>query len=372
MSDRRKPSQAAELRVVSTGETGEILEDVPAPGPVEQLVTRWEQSIYRGSSVLDLPPRKWALPGWLPLDAVISIYGPAGTGKSLYAFALGAELARGGRWVGRSLTAEPVLYVAAERPTDQRDRAEAWVKYHGLELPALFSMLAPSRPPQLTDENHVSALCSLIEQHGARVVILDTFARMTLGLEENSSREMGPVMEALDRIREATRGGLVVLVHHSGKDPGKGMRGSTAMLGALDLTIELSGGTDGIVRASIPKANASAKAAPEWYRIHPEALPALPGELEERSVPVLLPSTRPESTGEDEILEVVAGIGRASRKQIREALEEEHGLELSDSKLSRTLKRMTEAGRIELDGKPGSVHSGYVLPDAAPGRFEDF
>lgn len=37
----------------------------------------------------------------------------------------------------------------------------------------------------------------------------------------------------------------MVVVHHSGKDLSKGMRGSTALLGAMDTTIEVERSTDG-------------------------------------------------------------------------------------------------------------------------------
>lgn len=358
---RAKPSAVPGLRAVDSTDAGEILEEETPPDPIQTKVEQWEQSIYRGPSVLEIPSRRWALPGWLPLDASLALYGPAGTGKSLYALALALELARGGRWAGWQLNSEPVLYVAAERPTDQRDRAEAWRKHHETELPAGFSMLAPPRPPQLTDPLHVEALCRLVEQQGARVVILDTFARMTLGLEENSAREMGPVMEALDRIRAATRGGFVMLVHHTGKDPGKGLRGSTAMLGALDLTIELEGGTDGIVKASVPKANAGPKPIPEWYRISPVLLPALPGEVENRSVPVMLSSARPDTGPDAEILELVGLYVSASRRQILDGLRTEYGLELGDSSVERRLKALTDSGRLTRAGRGPATR--YELPD---------
>jgi len=50
---------------------------------------------------------------------------------------------------------------------------------------------------------------------------------------------MGRILEAAKALADAT-GGLVVLVHHSGKDLTKGMRGHSSMFAAMDGAIEVS------------------------------------------------------------------------------------------------------------------------------------
>ena len=110
----------------------------------------WQNSISRGGDILLLPPRKWLVGEWLPLNALGIIYAEAGTGKSFYALSLALELARGGAWCGTQLK-EPleVLYVAGERINDLRDRAEAWSRHYEAELPAALSFMHPLSTPQL-------------------------------------------------------------------------------------------------------------------------------------------------------------------------------------------------------------------------------
>ena len=173
-----KPSETASLRVVPAGE---ILAPIVEPTPVEVLRAEWQSSISRGGDILLLPPRKWLVGEWLPLNALGIIYAEAGTGKSFYALSLAIEAARGGEWLGQNLEPHPVLYVAAERLTTLRDRAEAWSERSEEPIPEKLLMPDFSSTPQLTDPFHVEALCSYIEAEGVKLVVLDTYAMMTQG-----------------------------------------------------------------------------------------------------------------------------------------------------------------------------------------------
>lgn len=71
-------------------------------------------------------------------------------------------------------------------------------------------------------------------------IIVDTFARASVGLEENSAKDMGLAVAILDKLKEAT-GACVLLVHHAGKDVSRGLRGSSAIGGALDSAVTIDG-----------------------------------------------------------------------------------------------------------------------------------
>ena len=347
MTARQLPT---ELAIIGSSEAGEVL--ASEPNPVEALLDKWQRSSYRGSKVLDIPPREWLSPGWLPADSLLAVYAPPGVGKSFYALSLALEMARGGWWVTSRLTASPVLYVAAERATELRDRAEAWKCHYEEELPYGFELLAPERPPQLTNPTDVEALCRYVSESGSKLVVLDTYARMTLGLEENSARETGPVLEALDRIRQATKGGAVLVVHHTGKDSARGLRGSSAFLGAVDMTISLEG-SEGTLKAKVEKSNAGPEPLPEWYKLEGVALPTLKGEA--RSSAVLVhagPPPRNEGL-EEAVTELLAGspVGSMTKKELLEALTEA-GHKTSATSLDRlALKPLKDRGRIQPTGK---------------------
>lgn len=345
MNARRKPSEVIHL------EAGEV-EQSP-PSAVEQLLESLERGTYRGSEILDIKPRRWLSPGWLPADSVVAVYAPPGVGKSFYALSLALEMSRGGWWATSKLPASPVLYVAAERATELRDRAEAWSLHNGEQLPGTLELVEPEDgPPQLNNPLHVEALCRKVQASGARLVVLDTYARMTLGLEENSAKETGPILEALNRIRKATDGGAVLVVHHTGKDASRGLRGSSAFLGAVDLTISLEG-SEGTLRAKVEKSNAGPSPMPEWFTLETVPLPTLEGEA--RTSAVLVSTGAPaRNAGLEEA--VLALLGEASplpmsRKELMEALEES-GRKVTRASLDRqALNPLRDRGAIELVGK---------------------
>lgn len=265
------------------------------PTAVQEVQASWTR--YVGDEILAMKPRRWLVSSWLPLDALVLLYSDPGVGKSFYALSMALQIASGGEWVGEPIAEPlPVLYVAAERPIDQRDRAEAWGLHFDEELPKAFTLMEAPRPPQLTNPLDVAAICQEIKDMGAKLVVLDTYARMTLGLEENSSSATSPVVEALDQIRRATDGGTVVIVHHAPKG-GNTPRGSTALLGGVDMTILLSK-SDDQVKAKVEKANAGREPLPVYYRLEPVLLPPEPGEEACRDGAVMIPAAPPQVNAE--------------------------------------------------------------------------
>ena len=66
-------------------------------------------------------------------------------------------------------------------------------------------------------------------------IIIDTLNRALAGGDENSSKDMGAVISAVDRIQRAT-GAHCSLIHHVPVDRTDRMRGHGSVLGAVDLT----------------------------------------------------------------------------------------------------------------------------------------
>jgi hypothetical protein len=71
------------------------------------------------------------------------------------------------------------------------------------------------------------------------VLCIDTLAASAPGMDENASADMGEIIAALKAL-QAELGGLVLAVHHTGKDATKGLRGHSSLLGALDAAIEVT------------------------------------------------------------------------------------------------------------------------------------
>jgi hypothetical protein len=71
------------------------------------------------------------------------------------------------------------------------------------------------------------------------VTILDTLNRAAPEADENASADMGRILQAAKELQALTDG-LVVLVHHTGKDATKGLRGHSSLFAALDAAVEVS------------------------------------------------------------------------------------------------------------------------------------
>ncbi len=71
------------------------------------------------------------------------------------------------------------------------------------------------------------------------VVFIDTLNRAAPTAEENSSKDMGEILEGAKRLQSLI-GGLVVLVHHTGKDTTKGLLGHSSLFAAMDAAVEVS------------------------------------------------------------------------------------------------------------------------------------
>ena len=191
--------------------------------------------LLKGADLRALPPLDWLVRGVLPRQGVAGLYGPSASGKSFLGFDLAAAIAEGGRWFGCRVTAAPVVYVALEGEHGFKLRAAAWETRNERELPEQMHMVL--QPFRLTEAKDVQGLAAVVPP-GA-VVFLDTLNRAAPTADENASKDMGEILEAVKRLQAMT-GGLVCLIHHTGKAVERGLRGHSSLFAALDAAIEVS------------------------------------------------------------------------------------------------------------------------------------
>ena len=72
-----------------------------------------------------------------------------------------------------------------------------------------------------------------------RLVVFDTLAKALTGQDENAAATAGLVSRGMLRLQEAT-GGFVLATHHTGKDPTRGERGTSAFRADVDTTMEIA------------------------------------------------------------------------------------------------------------------------------------
>lgn len=183
----------------------------------------------------NLPPLAWRIRGLLPANGLAAIYGPSASGKSFLAFDMAAAIASGESWFGCYVEHATVVYAALEGEGGFKLRAQAWETHRDRSLPDRLHLML--QPFHLTNPQDVRDLAAVTPKHS--VVFIDTLNRAAPTADENSSKDMGEILEGAKLLQSLTSG-LVVLIHHTGKDKGKGLRGHSSLFAAMDSTIEVS------------------------------------------------------------------------------------------------------------------------------------
>ena len=182
-----------------------------------------------------LPPLVWLVRGVLPAEGLAALFGASGSGKTFLALDAAAAIAEGRRWFTYRVNAAPVVYVGLEGEAGLSQRVQAWDRHHGRPAPEGLRFVV-SQPFDLLQPDDVAELAEACR--GAGLVVVDTLNRAAPGVDENSSQDMGRIIEAAAALQRRI-GGLVLLVHHAGKDATKGMRGHSSLHAALDAAIEV-------------------------------------------------------------------------------------------------------------------------------------
>jgi hypothetical protein len=199
----------------------------------------------------------WLVKGLIERQSLFAIYGPPKSGKTFVATDLALHLATGRDWFSRKVKAPGlVVYVAGEGIGAVKRRVLAHRRDHGLTGRDLRNFAIVTSPLNLIDATSVDDLIEKVKDaerrcgQKAALVVIDTLARAIPGADEDRAADMGLAVSAADRIREET-GAAVGVVHHSGKDTSRGMRGSNALLGAVDAAFAVERDKGGMSRLSL-------------------------------------------------------------------------------------------------------------------------
>jgi 5S rRNA maturation endonuclease (ribonuclease M5) len=225
-------------------------EDATAPSPVE-TASRMTSAAIEVIDAADLVTREYpdqpalVAGGLIVPRALVVNGGPAKRGKSLLVLNREIRRASSSPFLRFPTTAGRTLYIQAEIPEPQlKQRLVSMLDGcpdGPLEAETLRGrLLTVTRRGLFIDEPAgYDAIRQLIEQTEPDLLSLDPLARFFTG-EENSAREVGRLINSLDRLIQAY-GLAIELTHHTGKpstgDPRQGgqrLRGSSALFGAAD------------------------------------------------------------------------------------------------------------------------------------------
>jgi len=188
-----------------------------------------------------LPPPTWLVDGLLTEMSLGAIYGPPETFKSFLAIDICMSIAGGLPWHGRAAQRGAVLYIAAEGASGLGKRVRAWKQHHGAEARDFALRLMRDEINFAADSDAVVRAFAEEIRHQIgplKLIVIDTLNQTAAGADENAAKDMGRYIASMKRLRDAT-GAAVVVIHHSGKEPSKGPRGSTALPGAMDTMLQV-------------------------------------------------------------------------------------------------------------------------------------
>lgn len=168
----------------------------------------------------------------IPKDGIALIYGQPGRHKTNLTLTLVFDMMANGA---------KVIYAAGEGSLGVgKDRVPAHMQARGItDIDDKFAIVRAV--PLLHMGEDVHEFIEAVRGFKPDIVVIDTLATATAGLEENSSlfssllTDNGPV-----GVLRAQLGCTVVIIAHEGKSVGKGVRGHSGLLGNVDAAIAVS------------------------------------------------------------------------------------------------------------------------------------
>lgn len=225
----------------------------PAEGPAKGL-----RRAYFGDLEAMPAIKPWMIKGVLAKGETSAWIAPPKGGKSTLVVDLAIAVASGRDWRGhQNKMAAGVLYLAFERAGDVKRMLMAHKRRMGAgALPIAIA----DQIVDMMDPGCVPLIVTTIREASrdmrcdVGLLVIDTFAKAIAagGGDEDKARDQGRVFANLQRIKEQT-GVHVAIIGHTGKDAERGARGSNALLGDVDMMVEISG--DDIRRATVTGAN---------------------------------------------------------------------------------------------------------------------
>ncbi len=325
------------------GQLGYYVLEIMTPGVVQcrgaNMIPAFK--LLSVDELKSLPPPTWLLQELLVAGSLAILYGPPGVGKSFLALDFALSIATNHAGIAEPKVSGPVVYVSAEGSGGLMKRVDAWGRAHGCKaanihfLTESVNFLAPASVDALN-----VALRKLPES--PCLIVIDTLARCMSGGDENSAQDAGQFIAMIDRVRSTFKC-TVLVVHHAGKGRKNEERGSSALRGAADTMLCLSG-TISNLRLTCEKQKDAAPFQPISLRL--ETIELGDGEAS----CVIRPGSdgsriHPSNDHQKAILQILSGAGELTHTELKDKFIE--GSKCSKSTFDRTLAELTGRNLIK-------------------------
>ena len=196
-----------------------------------------QQSLQKGKALsfftlADVPEvfsSHWLVKGIIPFTGIGIIYGEYSSGKTFLVIELALAIAGGKDFFRRKVKQRPVLYFCLEGEEGFMNRLAAWKKTHD-EWPTNIQFNSSDFDFFDLSEEEIGKFPKNC------VIIIDTLNATDPTLDENTSAGMGKIIARAKEFQKIT-GGLILFIHHAGKDVTKGARGHSSLMAAADIGI---------------------------------------------------------------------------------------------------------------------------------------
>jgi len=192
--------------------------------------------LYSANDVAYWPRTDWLIDGVIQRRSSAVIFGESRIGKSFLALDLATKLANGESWFGYPAKQCKVIYFPAESPLGLHQRLEAMMSHSNQPLPDNLLFMRSS--VDVANPDDVTKVIATVD-NSADVLFIDTFNAVASNSDENSSKEMGKILNGVRRLIDAT-GCTVIFVHHCGWSDHVRLRGHSSFSAAMDTRIAVT------------------------------------------------------------------------------------------------------------------------------------
>ena len=182
-----------------------------------------------------IPQQRDIVKGMLPSVGVGYAFGASTAAKTFFIIDLAVHVCRGQAWRNLSTNQTPVCLFFLEGISGGARRLQAYETFHGIKIPENFKI--GIQPTTFYKDEDVESLRAAIPMNS--LVIVDTQSRVAAELDENSARDMNFFIEQCYRIA-IDRQCCICLIHHTGKNSDRGIRGASSQFANADFCIEVS------------------------------------------------------------------------------------------------------------------------------------
>jgi KaiC/GvpD/RAD55 family RecA-like ATPase len=339
-----------------------IYEDADGTVTTQPMKSERRYPLYAIDEIENSPPARYIVKNVLMHNSISALYGPSGSGKTFLAYLMAFAISDGEDFFDYRIAPCEILIISLEGQAGLAQRVQAQRKRGSDGQRIKFS----TAPLSLNFADDIEAIIATANDHGINdgLIILDTLNASMAGLDENSSADMGRAVAALKHLRDKT-GCAVLVIHHSGKDASKGLRGHSLLHAALDSVIEVT--RDGDRRSwKLAKSKDGADGEEHPFRLEVVELGTDDdGDIitscvvvPEESTGDAMRRTLPPKSGNQRIIWNAIGellrdsksFGKAGAPVSRPCVEIETAVDLLRTRLACEPKRQTERARSAISG----------------------